>query len=349
MVRDSDACVSIALDAMGGDLGPGVAIKGADLVLSGVVPCKCRVHLSIYGKESAVLPVLSKYKLVEKNSVFIDTPDAVLCDDRPSFALRHRRKSSMWCAIEDVKKGVVASAVSAGNTGALMAISRYLLGTLQGVDRPAIAAVLPSRKNSFVALDLGANSECVPDSLFQFAIMGRAFARTVLGVENPRVGLLNIGVEGNKGTCSIKEAFALMRGAKQDINFYGYVEAKEAFDGVVDVVVADGFSGNIMLKTCEAVAGLTLHVLKKEICSSLMGRAAMRILRFCYFKERAGGGSALDVRSYNGAVLLGLNGVVVKSHGSADAVAFAHAIKEAVCAISQGDMAKEMVSEVSND
>ncbi|ACZ49095.1 glycerol-3-phosphate acyltransferase/fatty acid synthesis protein PlsX [Anaplasma centrale str. Israel] len=347
MVHDGGASVSVALDAMGGDCGPEVAIKGADLVLSGVVPCECKVHLSIYGKESAVLPVLSRHRLVEKNSVFIDTPDAVLPDDRPSFALRHRRKSSMWCAIEGVKKGMVASAVSAGNTGALMAISRYLLGTLQGIDRPAIATVLPSREGNFVVLDLGANAECVPDSLFQFAIMGRAFSKTVLGVKNPKVGLLNIGAEETKGTCGIKEAFALMRDAKQGINFYGYIEAKEAFDGVVDVVVTDGFSGNVMLKTCEAVAGLTLHILKKEICSSLFGRALMRVARPFYFRKRASG-SALDVRSYNGAVLLGLNGVVVKSHGSADAVAFAHAIKEAVCAISQGAMVKEMISEVSN-
>ena len=337
-------CISIALDAMGGDSGPEAVIKGADLVLSGVIPCECDLHLSIYGKESAVLPVLGEYKLVEKHSVFIDVPDAVSADDRPSFALRHRKKSSMWCAIEDIKKGVVTSAVSAGNTGALMAISRYLLGVLQGVDRPAIAAIFPSKKNDFVVLDLGANAECSPDALFQFAVMGRALASSVLGIADPKVGLLNIGAEEIKGTCLVREAFALMRDARPSINFCGYIEAKEAFEGTVDVVVTDGFSGNIMLKTCEAIADLTLHILREMVRSSFWGRAAMRVLG-SGFKRRVYG-SAVDTRSRNGAMLLGLNGIVVKSHGSADAVAFAYAIKAAAYAVDQGIMAK-IASEAS--
>ncbi|MGN7678369.1 MAG: phosphate acyltransferase PlsX [Anaplasma sp.] len=327
----SSDSVSIALDAMGGDLGPEAVIKGADLVLSEEIPCERKLHLSIYGKKDAVMPVLGKYKRVEKNSVFIDVPDAVLSDDRPSFALRHRRRSSMWCAVEDVKKGVVSAAISPGNTGALMAMSKYLLGTLHGVDRPAIAKVLPSRGQSFVILDLGANVECGPDTLLQFAIMGRALARAVLGRENPKVGLLNVGGEETKGTSAVKEAFALMRNAEPGMNFHGYVEAGDAFGGVVDVVVTDGFSGNILLKTCEAVADLSCFMLQKAMRSYLLGKIAICIFGPGLKKHTVD----TDARSYNGAVLLGLNGVVVKSHGSADGRAFGYAIKNAVCSISQ--------------
>ncbi|MGN7661096.1 MAG: phosphate acyltransferase PlsX [Anaplasma sp.] len=323
--------VSIALDAMGGDSGPESVIRGADLVLSGEIPCERKLHLSIYGKGEAVVPVLGRYKRVEKNSVFIDVPDAVLSDDRPSFALRHRRRSSMWCAVEDVRKGVVSAAISPGNTGALMAMSRYLLGTLHGVDRPAIAAVLPSRGRSFVILDLGANVECGPGALLQFAIMGRALARTVMGREHPKIGLLNVGGEETKGTHAVKEAFALMRNSEPGMNFHGYVEAGDAFRGLVDVVVTDGFSGNILLKTCEAVADLSCFMLQKAVRSYFLGKVAMYIFGPGLRQHTAG----TDTRSYNGAILLGLNGVVVKSHGSADGRAFGYAIKNAVCSVSQ--------------
>ncbi|ANC34060.1 phosphate acyltransferase PlsX [Anaplasma phagocytophilum] len=326
MTEIRDDSISIALDAMGGDSAPDAVIEGANLVLSGVVPCDGKVHFSIYGKKEEVLPVLAKYKLVEANSVFVDVSDAVSSSDRPSYALRHRRRSSMWHAVEDLKKGLVSAVVSAGNTGALMAISRHLLGTIHSIDRPAIAVAMPSQKSSFVVLDIGANIECSADALLQFAIMGVAFAKAILGRTDPKVGLLNVGSEEVKGTYAVQEAFSLMRAAKSKMDFYGYIEAEEVFKGEVDVVVADGFSGNIMLKTTEAVANLLMSLFKDVVKSSITAKIAACMLKPSVRKTM----ELVDPKLYNGAMLVGLNGVVVKSHGSADGKAYACAIKTAV-------------------
>ncbi|QJC27382.1 phosphate acyltransferase [Anaplasma platys] len=342
MTEGQDECLSLALDAMGGDAAPDAVIEGADLVLSGAIPCEGRVHFSIYGKGDVVLPVLSKYKRVVANSVFIDVADAVLASDRPSYALRHRRNSSMWKAVEDVKKGLVKGMVSAGNTGALMAVSRCVLGTMQDIDRPAIVTAAPSKKDSFVIVDLGANVECNAYALFQFALMGVAFAKTVLGRSDPKVGLINIGEEEVKGTVAVREACALLREAGSKVNFHGYVEANEALAGKVDVVVTDGFTGNVMLKAMEGTADLIFSAFKDTARSSLIRRIGGLLLRGG-IKRMLG---RLDPDRYNGAMLLGLNGIVVKSHGGADGEAFAYAIKAAVSA-ARHDVVSRIAAEIS--
>ncbi|MEH0831043.1 phosphate acyltransferase PlsX [Anaplasma bovis] len=341
-MNSSDGSVSVALDAMGGDSAPEAVIGGADLVLSGEIPCNCKVHFSIYGKKDVVLPIIDKYKRVKENSIFIDVPGVVLASDKPSFALRHRRKTSMWNAIEDLKKGLVSCVVSAGNTGALMAISRYILGTMNSIDRPAVAGCMPSRDGKFVILDLGASIECGADILFQFAVMGAAYAKVVLGIQNPRVGLLNVGEEESKGTYVVQEASSLLKGATSTINFHGYVEPDDAFLGEVDVVVTDGFSGNVMLKTAEAAGRFTVHVFKEILKSSLICKIASCFISSALKK----GMRSLNPKEYNGAVMLGLNGVVVKSHGDSDDITYAYAIKVAVDA-ARNNIISKIASEIS--
>ncbi|WP_410522110.1 phosphate acyltransferase PlsX [Neoehrlichia mikurensis] len=315
---------------MGGDFAPESIIKGADFALSSLI-CSdnYKVHFSIYGQEDKVMPILLKYKKLRENSTFIHVEDVVLASDKPSFAVRHRKQSSMARAIDDVKKGIVSGAISSGNTGALMAISRFILGTLPNIDRPAITTALPSIDKDFVLLDLGANVECNADSLFQFAVMGNAFAKAVLNRKNPRVALLNVGHEEIKGTDTIREAFSLLKKFESGINFCGYVEANDVLKGDIDVVVVDGFSGNVMLKIMESLSENIFTLLKKSIDYSLATRFAGLLLKFQLKKEFY----RFNPKIRNGAMLLGLNGVIVKSHGNADSIAFAHAIRVAVNAI----------------
>jgi glycerol-3-phosphate acyltransferase PlsX len=231
----------------------------------------------------------------------------------------------MRAAIEAVHEGRARAAVSSGNTGALMAISKLILKTLPNVNRPAAASLFPTKKGAAVALDLGANLECSAEELFQFAIMGDAYARCVLGIEYPRVGLLNVGEEENKGHPEIREAARMLRECDYDMNFCGFVEGNQIPQGAVDVVVMDGFSGNVMLKTAEGTAKLMKDFIREAFETNLLTKLsylvvyqAMKVL-----KKR------LDPRRYNGAMFLGLNGVVVKSHGGADDYAFSFAIRSA--------------------
>jgi glycerol-3-phosphate acyltransferase PlsX len=254
-------------------------------------------------------------------------------DDSIEVALRKKRDSSMRVAINQVKPGddVPAAAhacVSAGNTGALMAVARYVLKTLEGIDRPAIAAVMPNRKDAYTTvLDLGANVDCTPEHLLQFALMGSALVGAVEGKEEPSVGLLNIGEEAIKGSDIIKRSGELLRGAGAAglINFYGNVEGNDIFKGTTDLVVCDGFVGNVLLKTSEGLASMMGDFIKQEFTSGLYGKlaalVAMPVLK--HFKAR------VDHRRYNGAALLGLRGLVFKSHGSADAFAFENALARA--------------------
>ncbi|AAZ68609.1 phosphate acyltransferase PlsX [Ehrlichia canis] len=318
--------ISIAVDAMGGDFAPEAVIGGLDFALTNLLDNK-DVSFNIYGQESQVLPMLDKYKNVKEHSLFIDTPDIVLANDKPSFALRKRKSSSMWCAIESIKNGVTSGVVSSGNTGALMAISCFVLGTLPNIKRPAICCALPSKcERYFVILDLGANVDCSANSLFQFAIMGNAFAKAVLNVPNPKVALLNVGEEEVKGTDVIREAFLLLRQAESSINFCGYIEPINMLGGEVDVVVADGFCGNVVLKVAESIAYIFKSVFEKSVSSSIITKIAGLLLKSSMKRNFM----KFNPKIYNGAMLVGLNGVVVKSHGNADKIAFAHAVKVAV-------------------
>ncbi|WP_264336532.1 MULTISPECIES: phosphate acyltransferase PlsX [unclassified Wolbachia] len=323
--------IVIALDAMGGDFAPLSVIQGAVFFLDNLVDSGVKVSFRIYGDQKEISPLLSKYKEVNNNSEFTHCSDNVLANDKPSFALRHRKDSSMKAAISAVKEGKASGVVSSGNTGALMAISRFILGTLSGIHRPAIVSICPTKAKSFALLDLGANVDCNADSLFQFALMGSVFAKIALKVENPKVTLLNIGTEEVKGTDSVRGAFELLSN-DPGINFKGYIEASEFLEGNVDVIVADGFVGNVMLKTAEATASTLIDLIKQEVFNSwiikmligtlLKSKLSKALVRF-------------NPKIRSGAMFLGLNGIVIKSHGNSDAISFAHAIKFAVNAISE--------------
>jgi glycerol-3-phosphate acyltransferase PlsX len=238
----------------------------------------------------------------------------------------------MGLAIEAVRSGRASAMVSAGNTGALMALAKFMLKTLPGIDRPAIAALTPTRRSETVFLDLGANAECDADNLVQFAVMGEVYARAVLGVTKPTVGLLNIGTEDVKGHDTIREAAAALRASHLPIEFRGFVEGSDLTSGKVDVVVTDGFTGNVALKVLEGTVGLYTQFLREAFKSSLLAQAGYALAKPALQLLR----QRLDPRRYNGAMFLGLNGIVVKSHGGTDALGFANAIRVAVDLLQQG-------------
>ncbi|WP_333023259.1 phosphate acyltransferase PlsX [Wolbachia endosymbiont of Pentidionis agamae] len=335
--------IVIALDAMGGDFAPQSVIHGADFFYNNLLNCDQKVFFHIYGDQSKVLPLLVQCSQLKNNFKFINCSDNVLANDRPSFALRYRKGSSMKAAIDSVKSGKTSGVVSAGNTGALMAISRFTLGTLSNIYRPAIISMCPTKSKNFVLLDLGANVDCSANILFQFALMGSIFAKIVLKVENPQVALLNIGSEEIKGTDSVRKAFKLLKDASNMINFKGYIEASEFLDGMVDVIVADGFVGNVMLKTAEATASTIIDIVKKELSNSLVTKFLSLLLKTRLNKAL----SRFNPKIRNGAIFLGLNGIVVKSHGNSDSIAFAHAIKFAVDII-HSDLNDKIINGVSN-
>ena len=314
--------LTIALDAMGGDRAPEIVIEGARLARER----HPELRFLICGDEARLRPLLDAEPRLAARAELRHTPDRIEADTKPSQALRQGRNSSMRLAIEAVKDGEAEAALSAGNTGALMAMAKVVLRTLPGIDRPAIGALMPTRRSETVILDLGANAECDAGNLVQFAVMGEVFARAVLGISEPTVGLLNIGTEELKGDDTVRTAAAMLRASTLPIGFYGFVEGNDIAAGTVDVVVTDGFTGNVTLKVIEGTADLYSHFLRQAFMSSpmaklgyLLARPAIRLLRH-----------RLDPRRYNGAMFLGLNGVVVKSHGGTDAIGFANAIGVAV-------------------
>lgn len=319
----SDVMV-IAIDAMGGDHAPLAVIEGAELALKSLP--KTKIFFQLYGIEEKIAPLVAKSPLLQKHSEIIPCETVVSAEEKPSMAIRTGRHSSMQYAINAVKNKEAAAVVSAGNTGALMAMSKITLRTLPQISRPAIIAVMPTVKGDIVMLDLGANVECDAANLHEFAVMGEAFARIILGVEKPRIGLLNIGSEESKGKDSIKLAHSLLSEANlPTMDFVGYIEANDIAEGVVDVVVTDGFSGNIALKAIEGTAKLFKHVLKKAFSSSWLAKIGYLLIASSLNKIY----KAIDPRNYNGAMFIGLNGIVVKSHGGMDAKGIANAIKAA--------------------
>ncbi len=303
---------------MGGDHGTVVTLPACKAFLDK----HPQAELVLVGTSDALRPTRGWPRCSQ-----IIATEVVSMDDPIEVALRRKRDSSMRVAIQQVKEGAHAC-VSAGNTGALMALARYLLKTLEGIDRPAIAAVLPNRDDGFTTvLDLGANVDCTPENLLQFAVLGSALVAAVDGKAEPSVGLLNIGEEAIKGSDIIKQAGELLRSAGEagQIRFLGNVEGNDIFKGTVDVVVCDGFVGNVLLKTTEGLASMLSGFIRQEFKRSLLAKlaavVALPVLK--HFKHR------VDPRRYNGAALLGLRGLVFKSHGSADAYAFEHALMRA--------------------
>ena len=302
---------------MGGDHAPEMVLKGAEIALIRFP----QLRFQLFGRAELLLPLLEKLPTVKAAATVHDAPEVITGDMKPSAALRAGRRSSMRLAIDAVADGAADCVVSAGNTGALMALAKIVLKTMPGIDRPAIATFLPTQRGESVLLDLGANIECDADNLVQFALMGDAFARAVLGVTKPLIGLLNVGSEELKGLDSVREAAARLKDIP-GITFHGFVEGDDIAAGTVDVVVTDGFSGNIALKSVEGTAKLYTQFLRAAFNNSFLARCGYLLVKGALnrVKER------LDPRRYNGAMLLGLNGIVVKSHGGSDAVGFANAI-----------------------
>jgi len=316
----------IALDVMGGDHGVDVVLPAAKSVLEK----RNDITLLLVGDEAIIKHGLHELGLSDHPCVQIQhASQRVEMDELASRALRFKKDSSMRVAINMVKEGRAQACVSAGNTGALMATARYVLKTLPGIDRPAICASLPSMHGNTWMLDLGANIDCTPEQLFQFALMGSVLASALDHNESPRVGLLNVGEEEMKGNVTVKEAASLLSSGA--LNYVGFVEGTDIYCGDVDVVVCDGFVGNISLKTSEGVAKMISHFIKKEFTRNILTRIAalfaLPVLKA--FRQQ------IDPRRYNGASLLGLRGSVIKSHGGADILAFSNAINVAAEVVEQ--------------
>ena len=317
----------LALDAMGGDNAPACVVRGADIA------CGEHWHLEItfYGDEEKVRPLIERSRHLSDARV-IHTSDAVSPDDTASQAVRRGKGTSMWMAIASVADGTADAVVSAGNTGALMAMAKLQLRTMTGVTRPAIAAFFPTVGELMCMLDLGANIECDAENLVQFAILGQAFHHSLTGKESPRLGLLNIGEEEQKGHGYLRVASRRLADPDLGINYQGFVEGSDLVNGQLDVVVTDGFSGNIALKTAEGISSMFTRLLRRSFAKTWLSRLGYFLARSALSDMRR----HIDPRSYNGAVFLGLNGIAVKSHGGTDRIGFANAINVAAELVDHG-------------
>ena len=324
--------LTVAVDAMGGDAGPGI-------VVAGVARSAVRhpnVRFLLFGDEAQLNPLMAKRGKLQSRVEIRHAPEQVRMDDKPSQVARRGRNTSMWRAIEAVDEKQAEVVISAGNTGALMAMATLQLRTLDGISRPAIAAIWPTQRGQSVVLDVGANVATDAQQLVDFAVMGEAFARAILGLERPTVGILNVGAEELKGNDAVKGAAQILKSAALPIEFCGFVEGDDIAEGTVDVVVTDGFTGNVALKTAEGTAKLVASFLRSALRRSLLGQmgavlasGALKTLR-----------RKLDPRTANGGIFLGLNGIVVKSHGGTDSLGFASALDMAIAMARAGIAAK---------
>jgi glycerol-3-phosphate acyltransferase PlsX len=315
---------------MGGDHAPGVIVEGVEIAAERHPDAR----FLLIGDEALLAPLLARHRRAAGACTVRHAPDMISNEMKPTAALR-MRKASMRLAIDAVAAGEADGVVSAGNTGALLALSKIVIKSLPGIDRPAMAAIGPSARGDVVMLDLGANVACDTRNLVEFAVMGDMFARTVLGLTAPTIGLLNVGSEDLKGDDRVRDAAEILRASFIGPQFHGFVEGHDIAAGTVDVIVTDGFTGNVALKTGEGALKLMSDLLRQVFQGSLAGRLAYLLARPGLDRLR----EWLDPRSYNGAVMLGLNGVVVKSHGGTDALGFAHAM----------DVALDMVVHRFND
>jgi glycerol-3-phosphate acyltransferase PlsX len=324
--------LTVSVDAMGGDAGPGIVV--AALARSAIRHPS--VKFLLHGDEAQLKPLVARRGKLTSRVEIRHSAEVVRMEDKPSQVLRRGRNTSMWRAVESLAKKEAQVTVSCGNTGALMAMSMFQLRTLEGIDRPAIAALWPTRRGQSVVLDVGANVECDSHQLVDFAIMGEAFARAVLGLERPTVGLLNVGSEDMKGHDAVKNAAQVLRHTNLPMDFHGFVEGDDIAEGTVDVVVTDGFTGNIALKTAEGTAKLVGTFLRQALRRSLLGRLGAAVAYGALTTLRR----KLDPRASNGGIFLGLNGVVVKSHGGTDSIGFASAVDMAIDMAGADVMAK---------
>lgn len=329
--------IIISVDAMGGDMGAEMVIPGLDISLKR----HPGLRVLLYGDENVINPLLDQYPRVRERSRLTHSDVSVGMDDKPSQALRRgRRVSSMWLALEAVKNGEASVAISAGNTGAWMVMAKFVLSAMPGISRPAMAAIWPTLRGKSIVLDVGATIGADAEMLIDFAIMGEAMARSLFDIDRPTVGLLNVGVEEIKGVEQVKVAGRMLRDSNLPIEYYGFVEGDDVGKGTVDVVVTEGFTGNIALKTAEGTARQLSAYLKAEMGRSWLSKLGYLLARgaFASLKEK------MDPRNSNGGVFLGLNGIVVKSHGGTDAHGFANAMDITV------DMARnELVQKIAAD
>lgn len=321
----------LAIDGMGGDRAPSSIIMGIKRVIQNYP----NVEFLIFGDEKRIRSALQEHDLNSPSIDIFHTPESIPGDMRPVQALRQSKNSSMRLAIEAVIKGEADAVISSGNTGAYMALSKTIFKTLPGIDRPAIVGLIPTEKGQCVMLDMGANIECTPQMLLQFALMGRAFA-AAHQITNPRVGLLNIGEESQKGHAELQEAYQLFTQNKDHLNFKGFVEGNNIFADIVDVVVADGFSGNIAIKSAEGTTKLFSRFMREALSQSLWARVGSIFLLPLVQQIR----KRLDPRLYNGAMFIGLNHVAVKSHGGADGLAFHYAILRTLDILKSGTLSQ---------
>lgn len=331
----------IAIDAMGGDVGPEVMVAGAASALADYPDLRFR----FFGDETAIRAELAKHKSLADAAEIHHTDGVVAGDAKPSQVIRRSKDSSMGLAIQAVKAGEADAALSGGNTGALMAMAKLALRTMEGIDRPAISALLPTLgENDVVMLDLGANTECDSENLVQFAVMGAAYARIALDIQRPRTALLNIGSEDMKGTEELRDAAAQLRAATElPLEFTGFIEADRLSRGHVDVVATDGFSGNIAIKSVEGTARFVADLIRRAFTSSLRSKAGFMLSRpAANLLKRT-----LDPNNHNGGVLLGLNGLVVKSHGSADANGVRNAI-DLTYKMASADITRRIADDLAN-
>lgn len=329
-MADTGPAFSLAIDAMGGDAAPEVVLDGLELAAERHPGAR----FLLVGDEARVGAALARRKRAARLCSLRHAPEVISGDLKPTAALR-MRGSSMRLAIDAVAAGEAAGVVSAGNTGALMALAKIVIKTMPEIDRPALAAIGPSARGDVVLLDLGANVQCDARNLVEFAIMGDAFARVALGLTMPSIGLLNVGSEELKGDDRVRAAAEILRDSHIGAQFRGFIEGHDITAGTVDVVVTDGFTGNVALKTGEGALKLMRDLLRQVFTSSMPARLGYLLARPALDRLR----EWMDPRRYNGAILLGLNGVVVKSHGGTDALGFAHAV----------DVAMDMVTHGYND
>lgn len=309
--------IFIAVDGMGGDNAPEVVLKGMSFFHR-----RCpKICFLLFGDEGVIAPLLAKDPSLKKQTEFIHTPEAISVDMKPSYSLRHLRKSSMRLALEAVRDGKAHGAVSAGNTGAYLALSKTILKTIPGISRPAIARQVPTLTGESVMLDMGGSLSCGTRELIDFALMGSVFAQDILKIPNPSVGILNVGSERTKGHEELQEAAEIL--SSSHLNFFGFIEGNDVSSGRVHVIVTDGFTGNVALKAGEGVMKLMVASLKRSFSNSLFSRMAGLIARPVLKSLK----QQFDPRIYNGALWLGLEGIAVKSHGGTDALGFAYALE----------------------
>lgn len=322
----SDNNLVISIDAMGGDNSPRVVVEGIALAHKKNPDIK----FLLFGDATQVNAELKRFPKLNKFCTVIHATERVRNEDKPSQVIRNKN-TSMYMAIDAVRRGEAQAVVSAGNTGALMAISKMILKTIQKIHRPAICTAIPHKNGKCIMLDLGANTECSAVNLTEFAIIGNILARHTLDIDRPRIALMNIGAEEMKGKEEIHQAAKMIRNAHLDLNFIGYIEPHQIGEGYADVIVSDGFTGNIALKTIEGTAKLVVRMLKGAIKNSIWAKIGLPFLFPVIWNLK----KVMDPRKYNGAMFVGLNGLSVKSHGGTDAVGYSYAIDNAAKLVRQ--------------